>query len=66
MELAQTSLDELLALERRLVFGVLPQITQLDSLGDRLGQQDIQFVAELIDLAAQLLLHFTNHLCDQT
>ena len=61
MQLSQPRLHELLPLERRLVLGVLPQVAQLDGLGDRLRQQDIQLMAELVDLPAQLFPHFTDH-----
>ena len=61
VQLAQPRLDELLALEGRLVFGVLPQVTQLDRLGDGLGKEDVEFMAELVDFAAQLLPHLTDH-----
>ena len=55
-----------LPLESGLVLGILPQVTQLDRLGDSLGQKDVQFMAELIDLAAQLFPHFTDHGSNQT
>ena len=61
VQLAEARLDELLALERGLVFRVLPQVAQLDGLGDGLGEQHVQFVAELVDLAAQLFPHLTDH-----
>ena len=61
MQLAQPGLDELLPLERRLVLGVLPQVAQLHRLGDRLRNQHVEFMAELVDFAAQLLPHFTDH-----
>ena len=41
MQLAQPGLDELLPLERGLVLGVLPQVTQLDRLGDGLGRRTL-------------------------
>ena len=66
VQLAQPGLDELLPLERGLVLGVLPQVAQLDRLGDGLGQKDVQLVAELIDLTAQLFPHFTDHGSNQT
>jgi hypothetical protein len=31
-----------------------------------LREQDIQFMAELVDFAPQLLSHFTDHWCNQT
>ena len=62
MQLAEPGLDELLTLEGRLVLGVFPQVTQLDGLGDRLGKKDIEFMAELVDLTAQLLTHFLDHM----
>ena len=58
----EPGLDELLTLEGRLVLGVFPQVTQLDGLGDRLGKKDIEFMAELVDLTAQLLTHFLDHM----
>ena len=61
VQLAQPRLHELLALERGLVFGVLPQVAQLHRLGDGLGKKDVEFVAELIDLTAQLFPHLTDH-----
>src|SRR3954447_8371085 len=61
VKLAEPGLDELLPLERRLILGILPQVAQLDRLGNGLGQKDVQFVAELIDLTAQLFPHFTDH-----
>jgi hypothetical protein len=61
VQLAQPGLDELLTLERGLVLRVFPKVAQLDCLSDGLRQQDIQFMAELVDLPAQLLLHFTDH-----
>src|SRR6476469_2721543 len=66
VQLAQARLDELLALQGCLVFAVLPQVAQLDRLGDGLRQQDVQFMAELLDLAAQLLPHLTDHWSNRT
>ena len=66
VQLSQAGLHELLPLERGLVLGVFPQVAQLDRLSDGLGQKDVQLVAELVDLPAQLLPHFTNHGADQT
>ena len=51
MELPQPSLHELLPLESGLVLGVLPQVAQLDGLGDGLGEKDIELMAELVDFA---------------
>ena len=61
MQLPQPGLHELLALQGGLVLGVLPQVAQLHRLGDRLEEQDVEFVAELLDLCAQLLPHLTDH-----
>ena len=65
VQLAQPGLHELLPLERGFVLGVFPQVTQLHRLSDGLGQQDIEFMAELVDFTAQLLSHFTDHWCNQ-
>jgi hypothetical protein len=61
VQLPQPRLHKLLPLERRLVFGVLSKVAQLDGLCDCLWQEDIQLMAQLIDLATELLAHLTNH-----
>ena len=65
MQLPQTGLNELLSFKSCLVLGVFAQITELHGLSDGLRQQDIEFVAELVDFAAKLLSHFTDHWCNQ-
>ena len=66
VQLAQPGLHELLPLERRLVLGVLPQVAELDRLRDGLRQQDVELMAELVDLPAQLLPHLADHDANQT
>ena len=61
VQLPQPGLHELLALEGGLVLGILAQVAQLDGLGDGLGKKDVEFVAELVDLSAQLLPHLSDH-----
>ena len=61
VQLAQPGLDELLSLERGLILGILPQVAELDRLSDGLRQKDVQLVAELIDLTAQLFPPLTEH-----
>jgi hypothetical protein len=61
VQLPEPRLHELLTLEGRLVFGVFPKVTQLDGLCDCLRQENIQLMAQLVDLTTELLAHLTNH-----
>ena len=61
VQLTQARLHELLPLERGLVLRVPPEVAHLDCLGDGLGKQDVEFMAELVDFAAQLLPHLLDH-----
>src|SRR5690606_13559913 len=61
MELAEARLHELLPLEGGLVFGILPEIAQLDGLGNGLGKRHVEFMAEHLDFPAQLLPHLADH-----
>jgi glyoxylase-like metal-dependent hydrolase (beta-lactamase superfamily II) len=62
MELAQTRLDELLALERRFVFAVFTEIAELDRFPDFIGKRDVQLELQLFRLSRELSLEFFEHI----
>ena len=53
--------EELLALQRRLEFGVLPQIPMGAGLLDFLGEDEVQLVIEPFDFVVQFLLERVEH-----
>jgi membrane-associated phospholipid phosphatase len=61
MQLTQPGLHKLLALERRLVLRVLPQVTQRHRLSDSLRKEYVELMAELVDFSTQLVPHFIDH-----
>jgi len=52
---SDTGLDELLAFQRRLVFGVLPEIAEFDGPGDPFGENNVELARESLDLVFEPL-----------
>src|SRR6185312_11260501 len=62
-QLPQPRLNELLPLQRGLVFAVLAQVSELHGAPDFGGERDIEFVLQAIGLRLQLLLELFDHGC---
>lgn len=61
-KLAEPRLDELLPLERGLVFAVLSQVSELHGFADLVGKDDVKLVLELFRFGAELLLECLEHM----
>ena len=59
--MAQARRDELLALERRLVLGVFPQVAVRARPLDLLREHEVDLVVQALDLGLELLSEFGEH-----